>query len=193
MSPETEKLVKMAQSRGCLSAAQREMILNKAREMGDDTTEVEFILSALPENAGAQAQQNSTTQQPPRQQTYQQPSANQQQYQQQYAQPNTGIQKPPYATAAFVLSICSIPLGLLSFIDHLDFLVLFGFAAGIVALFFSINLKKLIAENPEQYADNNIKTTWILSIIGTAINAVMIAMAIIMFQILDNQGRILVW
>ncbi len=179
MSPETEKLVKMAQSRGCLSAAQREMILNKAREMGDDTTEVEFILSALPENAGAQAQQNSTTQQPPRQQTYQQPSANQQQY----AQPNTGIQKPKYATAAFVLSICSIPLGLLSLIDHLNFLVLFGFAAGIVALFFSINLKKLIAENPEQYADNNIKTSWILSIIGTAINAVIIAISIIMFQI----------
>ena len=184
MSPETEKLVKMAQSRGCLSAAQREMILNKAREMGDDTTEVEFILSALPENAGAQAQQNSTTQQPPRQQTYQQPSANQQpQYQQHYSQPNTGIQKPKYSTAAFVLSICSIPLGLLSLIDHLNFLVLFGFAAGIVALFFSINLKKLIAENPEQYADNNIKTTWILSIIGTAINAVIIAMSIIMFQI----------
>lgn len=178
MSPEIEKLVKMAQSRGYLSAAQREMILNKAREMGDDTTEVEFILSALPENDTTQTPYNQAPQQPPRQQTYQQPRTNQQpQYQQHYAQPNTGIQKPKYSTAAFVLSICSIPLALLAIWQ--EFFVVLGISAGIVALVFSVKTKKLIAENPEQYADNYIKTSWVLSIVGTALNGIVLIIALI--------------
>lgn len=166
----------MAQSRGYLSAAQREMILNKAREMGDDTTEVEFILSALPENDTTQTPYNQAPQQPPRQQTCQQPRTNQQpQYQQHYAQPNTGIQKPKYSTAAFVLSICSIPLALLAIWQ--EFFVVLGISAGIVALVFSVKTKKLIAENPEQYADNYIKTSLVLSIVGTALNGIVLIIA----------------
>ena len=177
MKPEIEKMVKMAQSRGSLSAAQREMIINKARELGDDAVEVEFILSAIPENGGAntQAQQGPTTsqqqQQSYQQQAYQQQTYQQQPAQQQYAQPNAGPQKPPLATAAFILSIVSPALALIG-LKVMIFIVL-GLAAGIVALVFSIKSKKLIAENPAQFADKNIMTAFILSIVGTALCGVM--------------------
>lgn len=47
MHPEIDKMVKLAQGRGALSVAQRDMIINKARQLGDDPVEVEFLLSDL--------------------------------------------------------------------------------------------------------------------------------------------------
>lgn len=54
MHPETEKLVAMAQSKGSITRRQLEIILAKARDMGDDPVEVEFTLAGIPVEDSAQ-------------------------------------------------------------------------------------------------------------------------------------------
>ena len=48
MTPEINRLIELAQRNGYITPRQRETILNKARELGDDCVEVEFILDGIP-------------------------------------------------------------------------------------------------------------------------------------------------
>lgn len=54
MHPDTERLITMAQSKGSITQRQQEMILSKARDMGDDPVEVEFLLAGIPVEGSAQ-------------------------------------------------------------------------------------------------------------------------------------------
>lgn len=48
MHSDIERLISMAKSTGYITPRQREMILGKAREVGDDIVEVEFYLDEIP-------------------------------------------------------------------------------------------------------------------------------------------------
>lgn len=48
MHPDTEKLISIARGNGFVSRSQREAILNRAKSLGDDMVEVEFILDDIP-------------------------------------------------------------------------------------------------------------------------------------------------
>ena len=47
MHKDVERLIALAKERGFLTLSQREQILNKAQELGDDIIEVEFFLEDL--------------------------------------------------------------------------------------------------------------------------------------------------
>lgn len=48
MHPDTEKLISIARGNGFVTRSQREAILNRAKSLGDDMVEVEFILDEIP-------------------------------------------------------------------------------------------------------------------------------------------------
>ena len=48
MNQETEKLINLVLNKGSMTKRQQEIILTKARELGDNTDEIEFILAGIP-------------------------------------------------------------------------------------------------------------------------------------------------
>ena len=61
MHTDVERLISLAKERGGLTLRQREMILNKAHELGDEIIEVEFFLDDIPiqeEACSTHSQQN---------------------------------------------------------------------------------------------------------------------------------------
>jgi hypothetical protein len=48
MHPDTEKLISIARGNGFITRSQREAILNRAKSLGDNLVEVEFILDDIP-------------------------------------------------------------------------------------------------------------------------------------------------
>lgn len=64
MHTDVERLIFLAKERGFLTLRQREMILNKAQELGDDITEVEFFFDDIPteeEASSIHSQQNNSS------------------------------------------------------------------------------------------------------------------------------------
>ena len=65
MHPDTEKLISIARGNGFVTRSQREAILNRAKSLGDDMVEVEFILDETPvrdDPAAPNAQQQNRQQ-----------------------------------------------------------------------------------------------------------------------------------
>lgn len=65
MHPDTEKLISIARGNGFVTRSQREAILNRAKSLGDDMVEVEFILDEIPvrdDPAAPNAQQQNRQQ-----------------------------------------------------------------------------------------------------------------------------------
>lgn len=179
MHPEIDKMVKMAQSRGFLTVAQRNMILNKARELGDDLVEVEFVLSGIPlsdsanenvpnQNASTSFQQQNTYKQAQPGSAYQQQNTYQQnQYPNQQPAAATSVTKAP-----LVLGIVSTAVGAIALI--LEGLAIFSLAAGIVGLVLSNKEKtKYLQAHPNE-TNNPFKAAFILSIIGIALSGLVV-------------------
>lgn len=176
MHPEIDKLVQMAQSRGSITTVQRDMILNKAHELGDDPVEVEFILSGLTLNdttsAKSASQENPTQSQQNNYQQYQQANAYQQTVRpnvQQQNQPNPAAPMPDTTNkTSLILGIGSTAIGLVGFASPL--ISALGLAAGIFGLIRSKGEKKQFAEAQGNVVKNPFQTAFVLSIIGIAIS-----------------------
>lgn len=175
MHPEIDKMVKMAQSRGFLTVAQRNMILNKARELGDDLVEVEFVLSGIPlsdstnehvpnQNASTSFQQQNTYKQAQPGSAYQQHNSYQQnQYPNQQPASATSVTKAP-----LVLGIVSTAVGAISF--GYNELAILSLAAGIVGLVLSNKEKKKYLQTHPNEINNPFKAAFVLSIIGIVLS-----------------------
>lgn len=169
MHPEIDKMVKMAQSRGSISTVQRDMILNKARELGDDPMEVEFILSglAISDTTGAQSANQSGPNQSQQQYAYQQPRpAYAPQQQQQF---NNGATMPGTSNkTSLLLGIGSTVIGVVGFASAI--IALLGLAAGIFGLIRSKKEKAQFSKVQGPNIKNPFQTAFVLSIIGVAIS-----------------------
>lgn len=177
MHPEIDKMVKMAQSRGSLTVAQRDMIINKAKELGDDTMEVEFILSGLStndapsaqsaaSNAPDQMQQQNNYQQPQQANVYQQQARTNIQQQQQTASGATMADTSN--KTSLILGIGSTALGVVGFASIA--IAVLGLAAGIFGLIRSKGEKKQFAEAQGSVVKNPFQAAFVLSIIGISIS-----------------------
>lgn len=118
------------------------------------------------------------------------------------------VQKPPRATAALILSIISIAVGILflifdligiafwhtEFPDSVDkamgmmpyvqmFTYFISIPIGIIAVIYAIKAKKLAVKNPEKYAYPNAKKTHALAITGLILQCVTLTMFIILLII----------
>lgn len=71
MHPDTEKLINLAQNKGFVTRSQRESILNRAKNLGDNIVEVEFILDGIPVRDEPAVHNMPPQQQVPPQQAYQ--------------------------------------------------------------------------------------------------------------------------
>lgn len=169
MHPEIDKMVKMAQSRGSISTVQRDMILNKARELGDDPMEVEFILSGLTisDTTGAQSANQSSPNQSQQQYAYQQPRpAYAPQQQQQF---NNGATMPDTSNkTSLLLGIGSTVIGVVGFASAI--IAALGLAAGIFGLIRSKKEKAQFAKVQGPNIKNPFQAAFVLSIIGVAIS-----------------------
>lgn len=167
----------MAQDRGSLTVAQRDMIINKAKGLGDDPLEVEFILSGLPTNdaPGAQSASPNGSAQTQQQNNFQQPQ--QTNVYQQQSRPNVQQQNNPNPAApmpdtsnktSLILGIGSTAVGLIGFASPV--IAVLGLAAGIFGLIRSKGEKKQFAEAQGSAVKNPFQAAFVLSIIGISIS-----------------------
>ena len=179
MHPDIDRMIKMAQSRGSITAAQHDMILNKAKELGDDPMEIEFVLSGLSitDTQTSQSTNQSGHTSFHQQNTYQQPHSSN--VYQQNTQPNAFQQNNPGTTmpdtqnkTSLILGIGSTALGVISFaVLYATILIsVLGLAAGIYGLIRSNKEKKQFAEANTQTNKNPYQIAFVLSIIGIAIS-----------------------
>lgn len=179
MHPDIDRMIKMAQSRGSITTAQHDMILNKAKELGDDPMEIEFVLSglSLSDTQTTQSANQSGHTAPHQQKGYQQPHSSN--AFQQNTQTNTFQQHNPETTipdtsnkTSLILGIGSTAMGVISFVVLYATILIsvLGLAAGICGLIRSNKEKKQFAETNIQTNKNPYQIAFILSIIGIAIS-----------------------
>ena len=169
MHPDIDKMIKMAQSRGSLTAAQRDMILNKAKELGDDPMEIEFSLSGLSiadthtAQSVNQGGQSSSRQQNANQQPRYSNASNQQ-LNLETTVPNTSNK------TSLILGIVSTVMGVIGYATTI--LSILGVAAGIIGLILSDKEKKQFKETKKKKKKNPYQAAFVLSIIGISLSGI---------------------
>ena len=153
MHPEIDRMIKMAQNRGSVTTAQRDMILNKAKELGDDPVEIEFVLSGL---SIADTRTNQSANQDGHASSHQQHSS-------ESTVPDTSNK------TSLILGIVSTVMGVIGYAIILSIL---GIAAGIIGLILSNKEKKQFKESYGQTKKNPYQAAFVLSIIGISISGI---------------------
>ena len=170
MHPDIDRMIKMAQSRGSMTTAQRDMILNKAKELGDDPMEIEFILSGVSltdthtnQGGHAPSHQQNANQQPRPSNAYQQHSS-------ESTVPDTSNK------TSLILGIVSTVMGVIGYTAII--LSILGLAAGIIGLILSNKEKKQFRETFGQTKKNPYQAAFVLSIIGISISGIMLLLSL---------------
>ncbi len=154
MHPEIDRMIKMAQNRGSVTTAQRDMILNKAKELGDDPVEIEFVLSGL---SIADTRTNQSANQDGHASSHQQHSS-------ESTVPDTSNK------TSLILGIVSTVMGVIGYASII--LSILGIAAGIIGLILSNKEKKQFKETYGQTKKNPYQAAFVLSIIGISISGI---------------------